>query len=41
MNGKQKQDFVDSLLQQLEATGLDSEAFAKLQQKAQQLFYEE
>lgn len=39
--GKQKQEFVESLLQQLEVTGMDKEAVNKLKQKAEQLFYEE
>lgn len=38
VHGKQKQDFVHSLLQQLEATGVDQEELSKLQQKAYQLF---
>ncbi len=39
--GKQKHEFVDSLLQQLEEIGLDKEAIDKLHQKANQLFTEE
>lgn len=39
--GKQKQEFVDSLLKQLEEAGIDKGEVVKLQQKAEQLFYEE
>ena len=39
--GKQKQQFVDSLLQQLESSGLEKKEIEKLHKKAEQLFYEE
>lgn len=39
--GKQKREFVDSLLLQLEVAGLERKEIEKLHKKAEQLFYEE